>query len=222
MNKLHSFSATILHGITQAADSTVQRLNNSNTDFEALLLQRQEETIKAIQTQALSETKLRDYMQSTIADFANNILEKQDKLINTILEATLRDSGQQLNATESNNSTVVENPLFDDNTSIVTRKTLLIIGIIFIAICFILFTTTVFTLFWTLNEFIYRKCQNFRNKRRSGKSYTYKKVEEPIIKKPPPVTPRKDKNLSLPEIPTDLELQEITILADNDWDKVTV
>lgn len=181
-------------------------------------MHRQEQTIKAIQHQALSENSIKDLMQSTIANFTNTILQKQEELITTILETTLGNTDHSLNDTVNNNSSIENNYTNEENSWTITRKTLLILAIIAVAIAIILFTTTVCVLFYSLTEFLWLKAQTYRNKRKSiGRSYTYDIIREPTKKTPPPVAPKNRKPDSLPEIPTELELQEIKILAESDW-----
>jgi hypothetical protein len=181
-------------------------------------LLRQEQTVKAIQQQALSENSIKDLMQSTIANFTNTILQKQEELITTILENTLGNTDHSLNDTVNNNSSIENNYTNEENSWIITRKTLLILAIIAVAIAIILFTTTVCVLFYSLTEFLWLKAQTYKNKRKSeGRLYTYDIIREPTKKIPPPVAPKNRKPDSLPEIPTELELQEIKILAESDW-----
>lgn len=157
-------------------------------------------------------------MQSTITNFTNTILEKQEELITTILEATLGNTDHSLNDTVNNNSSIENNFTNEENSWTKTRKTLLILAIIAVAIAIILFTTTVCVLFYSLIEFLWLKAQTYRNKRKSkGRLYTYDIIRETTSKVPPPVAQKNRKPDSLPEIPTELELQEIKILAESDW-----
>jgi len=214
----------IAETVKNTANNTVSAVHNSNTDLAELILDRQDQTIKAIRSKSTTEPRLADYIQSSVADYARSILERQEEIIEKVLKKTLGDEivFANSNGTSSSNVESIQTPIAEQGLySIVSQKAVLIICFILAAILIVLFTTALCVLFGNFIEFVFLKLKDYRRRcreRRTERNYAYENFRNTIPKKqPPPVPTRRTLNLNFPEIPSESELAALTAIQERDW-----